>query len=166
MQHTGDWISISSVACFWLALLTGRMICAVVLRRVPEGRVYGWALVLTLVGASLLIVSQSGNQVLIATSMTGLGLGPLFPLLLSFASGSLLSRRNSGWVFSCAALGGAVLPWLTGRVSSGFSSLRIGFIVPASAMLLIMTLSLVRAKQPGYRTFWPAPTEKGSARES
>jgi fucose permease len=166
MQHTGDWISISSVACFWLALLTSRMLCAVVLRRVPEGRVYGWALVLTLVGASLLIASRSGNQVLIATSMTGLGLGPLFPLLLSFASGSLLSRRNSGWVFSCAALGGAVLPWLTGRVSSGFSSLRIGFIVPASAMLLIMTLSLVRAKQPGYRTFWSAATQKGSARES
>jgi fucose permease len=166
MQHTGDWISISSVAYFWLALLAGRIICAVALRRVPEGRVYGCALVLTLIGASLLISAQSGNQVLIATSMTGFGLGPMFPLLLSFASGSLLSRRNSGWVFSCAALGGAVLPWLTGRVSSGFSSLRIGFIVPASAMVLIMTLSLVRAKQPGYRTFWSASTQEESARES
>jgi fucose permease len=166
MQHTGDWISISSVACFWLALLTSRVICALVLRRVSESRVYGVAMGLTIAGGAFLIVSHSGNQVLVATSMTGFGLGPIFPLLLSIASGSLLSRRNSGWVFSCASLGGAVLPWLTGRVSSWFSSLRTGLLVPVSAMILIMTLSLARARQRDPRTVWSAPGETGAARES
>jgi FHS family glucose/mannose:H+ symporter-like MFS transporter len=144
MQHVNDSIAAASVGCFWLALLSGRLLNAALLRRIPEPLIYWSSLVVALGGISLYLVSHSSLQVLLAASVTALGLAPIFPLLLSFASDSMLACRNSGWVFSSASLGGALLPWLTGHASAGFGSLRAAFMVPAAAALLIVVLSLAR----------------------
>jgi fucose permease len=56
----------------------------------------------------------------------------------------MLACRNSGWVFSSASLGGALVPWLTGQASAQFGSLRVAFMVPAVAAALIVALSLAR----------------------
>jgi fucose permease len=40
----------------------------------------------------------------------------------------------------CSA-GGATLPWLTGLVSTGSGSLRIGFAVPLAALAVILALA-------------------------
>jgi fucose permease len=139
---TRDGIGILSVTCFWSALLTGRVVCAIVLKHASERLVYHGSLALTVAGVSLLVAAQSPGEVLVAALITGFGLAPVFPLLLSFASGSLLSSRSSGWVFSCAALGGVALPWLTGWVSTRSNSLRAGLTVPAFATILMAALSL------------------------
>jgi MFS transporter, FHS family, glucose/mannose:H+ symporter len=142
MPHVNDSIPASAVGCFWLALLSGRLINAGLLRRVPEHSIYRFSMAIMLAGFSLFLFSHSSLHVLLAASVTGLGLAPLFPLILSFASPVLLACRNSGWVFSSAGLGGALVPWLTGQASAGFGSLRAAFIVPASAAVLIVALSL------------------------
>jgi FHS family glucose/mannose:H+ symporter-like MFS transporter len=142
MPHGNESIAASAVGCFWLALLSGRLINAALLRRIPELPLYTLSLAIMLGGLSLFLFSRSSMQVVLAASVTGLGLAPLFPLIMSFASDSLLARRNSGWVFSSAGLGGAILPWLTGQVSTQFGSLRAGFILPASAAVVIVVLSL------------------------
>ena len=142
MPHLNGSIAASAVGCFWLALLSGRLINAALLRRIPEHAIYAVSLAIMLAGFSLFLLSHSSRQVLIGASVTGLGLAPLFPLILTFASPVLLGCRNSGWVFSGAGLGGALVPWLTGQVSTHFGSLRTAFIVPASAAALIVALSL------------------------
>jgi fucose permease len=147
MQHTDDGIGTWAAGCFWSALLTGRVVCAIVLKRAAERLVYHGSLAMALVGVALLLASHSSIQVLVAASITGLGLAPVFPLLLSFASGSLLSSRNSGWVFSFAALGGVALPWLTGWVSTRSNSLREGLVVPAFATILIAVLTLAARRR-------------------
>jgi fucose permease len=114
----------------------------VLLRRVPEHRIYTFSLVIMLGGFSLFLLARSSLQVLLGASFTGLGLAPLFPIILFFASPALLACRNSGWVFSSAGLGGALLPWLTGQISAKFGSLRTAFMVPAVASVLIVALSL------------------------
>jgi len=144
MQHVNDSFAASAVGCFWLALLSGRLINAALLRRVPESPIYRLSLAIMLGGLSLFLFSRSSLAVLVAASVTGLGLAPLFPLILSLASDSLLACRNSGWVFSSAGLGGAVVPWLTGQISTQFGSLRAGFMMPACAAVLIVALSLAR----------------------
>ena len=144
MQHVNDSIAASSVGCFWLVLLTGRLINAALLRRIPEPVIYWLSLALALGGISLYLFSRSSLQVLVAAAITAWGLAPIFPLMLSFASDFLLAHRNSGWVFASASLGGALVPWLTGQASVGFGSLRIAFLVPASAAALIVALSLFR----------------------
>lgn len=144
MQHVNDSIAGASVACFWLALLSGRLLNAVLLRRISEPLIYWLSLTVALAGISLYLFSHSSLQVLLAAFVTALGLAPIFPLLLSFASDSMLAQRNSGWVFSSASLGGALVPWLTGHASARFGSLRAAFMVPAAAAVLIVALSLLR----------------------
>lgn len=144
MQHVNDSIAASCVGCFWLALLSGRLLNAALLRRVPEPLVYWLSLTVALAGISLYLFSHSSLQVVLAASVTALGLAPIFPLLVSSASDSLLACRNSGWVFSSASFGGALVPWLTGQASAEFGSLRIAFTVPAAAAVLIVALSLAR----------------------
>jgi len=146
MQFVNESIAAYAVGFFWLALLSGRLINAALLRRVPERPIYRLSLAIMIAGLLLLLFSRSSLQVLMAASVTGLGLAPLFPLIVSFASDSLLAQRNSGWVFSSAGLGGALVPWLTGRVSTHFGSLRAGFILPTSAAVLIVALSFARLK--------------------
>jgi fucose permease len=50
-------------------------------------------------------------------------------------------HRNTGWVFAVTASGGAVLPWLTGLVSTRTGSLRIGFAVGVVAVAAILVLA-------------------------
>src|SRR5215472_4131921 len=144
MPHVNYSIATSCVACFWLALLSGRLLNAALLRRVPEHVIYWLSLVVALAGISLYLFSHSSLQVLLAAAVTALGLAPIFPLMVSSASDSMLACRDSGWVFSSASLGGALVPWLTGQASAQFGSLRIAFMVPAVAALLIVALSLAR----------------------
>jgi len=144
MPRMSEPIAASSVGCFWLALLSGRLLNAALLRHIPEALIYWLSLAITLGGISLYLFSHSSLQVLLAACVTALGLAAIFPLMLSFASDSMLASRNSGWVFSSASLGGALVPWLTGQASAGFGSLRAAFLVPASAAVLIVALSLAR----------------------
>ncbi|HZD93945.1 MAG TPA: hypothetical protein VE133_06800 [Candidatus Sulfotelmatobacter sp.] len=144
MPHLNDSIPAAAVGCFWLALLSGRLVNALLLRRFPEHRIYTFSLVVMLGGFSLFLLARSSPHVLLGAFVTGLGLAPLFPIILSFASPALLACRNSGWVFSSAGLGGALVPWLTGLASAGFGSLRAAFMIPAAAAVLIAALSLRR----------------------
>jgi fucose permease len=50
-------------------------------------------------------------------------------------------HRNTGWVFAMTASGGAVLPWLTGLVSTRTGSLRAGFLVAVAALVAILALA-------------------------
>lgn len=157
MQYVNESVAAYAVGFFWLALLSGRLINAALLRRIPASPIYKLSLVIMVGGLSLFLFSRSSLQVLIAASVTGFGLAPLFPLILSFASDSLLASRNSGWVFSSAGLGGALVPWLTGRISTHFGSLRAGFILPISAAALIVALSLGRLGKAFYADKMSSP---------
>jgi len=54
----------------------------------------------------------------------------------------VMDHRNTGWVFATCASGGAVLPWLTGLVSTRTGSLRLGFGVPVAALATILLMAL------------------------
>jgi len=144
VQHANDSVAASSVACFWLSLLAGRLLHAGLLRRIPETVIYWLSLAVALGGMLLYLFSYSSVQILLAAAVTALGLAPIFPLIVSRASDSLLACRNSGWVFSSASLGGALVPWLTGKTSARFGSLRVAFLVPAAAAVVIIALSVAR----------------------
>ena len=79
--------------------------------------------------------------ILAGSAFTGLALAPLFPLILALFLEEIGGSRNAGWVFAVAGLGGAVLSWLTGWISTGTGSLRSGLLVPGAAALLMLMLS-------------------------
>jgi MFS transporter, FHS family, glucose/mannose:H+ symporter len=129
-----------ALAVFWGALLLGRATTPVMLRFLTEQRLYRASVIAAIAGISLLLGAHSPLILLAGSALTGLALAPLFPLILSLFLGEIGGSRNAGWVFATAGLGGAVLSWLTGTVSSATGSLRIGLMVPGAASLLMMFL--------------------------
>jgi FHS family glucose/mannose:H+ symporter-like MFS transporter len=131
----------SPVTYFWAALILGRAGSAYVLRWTSERSLYTASVVLGL-GALILVLSgHSLAAIILGTILSGLALAPIFPLLLSFAAPFLLSRTDSGWVFACAALGGAILPWATGKISTTYSTLHSGLMIPLAALFSLLMLS-------------------------
>ncbi len=141
-----------ALAVFWAALLLGRATTPLMLRFLTEHRLYRASVIATIAGISLLLVAHSPQILLAGSALTGLALAPLFPLILSLFLGEIGRSRNAGWVFATAGLGGAVLSWLTGTVSSATGSLRVGLMVPGAAALLMMALITWRRTSQDART--------------
>jgi FHS family glucose/mannose:H+ symporter-like MFS transporter len=144
-----------ALAVFWAALLLGRATTPAMLRFLTELRLYRACVIATIGGILLLLAAHSPPVLLAGSALTGLALAPLFPLILSLFLGEIGGSRNAGWVFATAGLGGAVLSWLTGTVSSATGSLRIGLMVPGAAALLMMALIMWRRSERGGQATGP-----------
>lgn len=129
-----------AVAVFWAAILLGRATTPAILAWMPELRLYRTAVAATAGGVGLLLLAHARGSLLAGSAVTGLALAPVFPLILALFLREIGGSRNAGWVFAVAGLGGAVLSWLTGVVSTGTGSLRIGLLVPEAAALLMLAL--------------------------
>jgi fucose permease len=83
--------------------------------------------------------------------LAGLGLASLFPIFIAWLSKwfGARARKVGGPLFSMAAAGSAVMPWLVGIVSRYAGSLRIGLLVPlAGCAVMLAVIGLLR---PGAR---------------
>ncbi len=94
-----------------------------------------------------MLVAWSVWGVTMSVAMAGLGLAPIFPVLVAWLSENTreLARRLGGVLFALGGLGGATLPWLVGIASAQLESLRMGLVVPLFGLALMMLL--VRAIQ-------------------
>jgi MFS transporter, FHS family, glucose/mannose:H+ symporter len=129
-----------AVALFWAALVLGRAMTPAILAWVPEPGLYRASVLATIAGVLLLLAAHRPLTILAGSILSGLALAPLFPLILALFLQEIGASRNAGWVFAVAGLGGAVLSWLTGTISSGTGSLRIGLLVPGAAALLMLLM--------------------------
>jgi fucose permease len=129
------------VSLYWTALLVGRGVGSVALRRVPERAILVFGLGLSLLAMATLVRPQSAPVVLAAVAVAGMGFGPVFPVGVSRMLARVIDQRHTGWVFAMCASGGAVLPWLTGLVSTRTGSLRMGFAVPVVAGVGLLVLA-------------------------
>lgn len=128
---------------FWSALLAGRALSALVLRRVPEVALFLVCLGTGAAGMALLLSSHTATTVAAAAVITGLSLAPLFPLNLSLFLSRTGEFSRAGVVLALSGFGGAFLPWLTGVLSSREGSLRIGLGVPLAATLAMLLMALL-----------------------
>lgn len=143
---------------FWAALLASRAATPLVLRRVSEPALYGAGVLMAGGGLFGLLLSGSQAGLAVAAVVTGTGLAPLFPLTISFLADLTAANRsrNTGWVFALAGAGGAVLPWLTGRLAGGADGLAAGFVAPIGGLVLLALLF-------GLLRRLPAPAEPQTA---
>lgn len=129
-----------ATACFWGALLAGRGLAPVVLYRMRDAQLFRLA-VFSLVGGLLLLVSAHAPWALLAGAIwTGFSLGPIYPLVLALFMERAGESKHTGWIFTTSGFGGAVLPWLTGVISSATHSLRVGLMVPVVGVCLLVVL--------------------------
>lgn len=141
-----------AAACFWAALLAGRGLAPLILLKVSEGRVYLLSIGGVGLGILLLVEAHSPLMLIAGACCAGLMLAPIFPLTISLFLERAAESTNAGWVFAVAGFGGAVLPWVTGVVSTITHSLRTGLLVSLAAavgMLLLSLLVFLSPRGPG-----------------
>jgi fucose permease len=143
VTRTISWnFSLSSLAvsCFWGALLLGRATTPGILRIISEHRLYRVAVLAMIVGVCMILAAHGPGLLVAGSVFTGFALAPVFPLTLSLFMERVGESRNVGWVFATAGLGGAVLSWLTGAISTESGSLRVGLTVPVVAALVMAAM--------------------------
>jgi MFS transporter, FHS family, glucose/mannose:H+ symporter len=138
-------LALMSSSFFYSALMVGRWLASLVLKRVEEVTLARAGLLTACAGMMCLLLSHASLGVLAGASVTGLGLAAVYPITISLLSrefGDAASQMGS-IMFTMANLGGAFLPWLVGYFSSRFSSVRDGMVVPLIAGAVMCGLYLM-----------------------
>ena len=137
---------------FYGALLLGRVLSTLALRRMTALRLLISGLLLGAAGAALFTLAPRPAEVLTGICIAGIGLAPIFPVTVSLYSDELgpAATNSAAILFAVADVGGAVFPWLIGRVSTSMNDLRYGMAVPLAciAAMLLITTRLSRTMRP------------------
>lgn len=145
---TGFWAALIT-SSFWLALLCGRLLAPAVLLRVSESRLLLAAMIAACCSVISILLNHSPVAILLSAVTAGLALAPIFPLCASRVLALTHESPQTKWLFSVAGMGGSLLPWLTGRLSTHTGSLRDGLLVPVVALTIMIVCFLWIAGRHG-----------------
>jgi fucose permease len=129
-----------SSSLYWGGYLFSRALSSLLLVRLRSSFVLTGALVVSFSAAMALVTVSSAWTCQIALVMLGMGLAPIFPLVLASCFARVQNPADSRWVLACSGMGGAALPWLVGRISAHSGSLRIGFALVPLILLWMLCL--------------------------
>ncbi|MCI0390889.1 MAG: MFS transporter [Acidobacteria bacterium] len=145
------WALASSL--FWAGLLSGRAAAPAILRRITEEKLVIFSLIIALCGMSVILLGQGFVSASIGAGLTGFGLATIFPTTFAVFTqrfGALASQM-AGVIFILASLGGAILPWFVGFISSGSGELRLGLFVPLFGVIVMLALQITIVMQERIR---------------
>jgi len=135
----------AAVAGFWIALLSGRATAPLLLKRISDTELLGACLLGAIAGVLSLILSHSPIAILLSSAWSGLLLAPIFPLCMAKVLALAHDSPKTKWIFGTSGLGGALLPWLTGKVSAHNASLSVGLVLPVGVLgFMLMQLFMIR----------------------
>lgn len=145
-----------AVSLFWVGMTFSRFVFSTrLLAIIGTRRLMRLALWCLSAAVVILIAAHTPATIRIGSTLAGLSLGPLYPLVLSF----MLEFTGRGWIFAVGGAGAAVFPWFTGLLSAHYGSLRYGLIVPCGAALLMVVLVSMSLREPDSAT--PVTTTQG-----
>lgn len=147
---------VTTPSFFHAALMLGRWIAPLVLRKTDEIQTARAGLSIACIGMAGLVLSRTMPLVVASVSVAGLGLAAIYPITISrlsqeFGAGA---ARVGSLMFTMANFGGASLPWLVGYSSHRYHDLRLGLAIPLVATVLMYALyrktpnSVARGRQP------------------
>jgi FHS family glucose/mannose:H+ symporter-like MFS transporter len=139
---------------FWGSLLAGRILAPLALKSHRAIAVAKAGLTCALAGGAVLVAAHSVTMIAAGAVLAGLGLASIFPISVSLLPTWFgdSARRASGAVFGSGNVGGAVLPWVVGAVSTRYGNLRAGFFVPLLGVILLLTFYLWNSGSKSFST--------------
>ncbi len=131
-------------AFFWIAMMIGRGPGSLLLPFLSERRVLQVGFALATVGIGVLLWIPTLTGVIGGTFLTGLSYAALYPITVARLSHRFgVAARSIGSVmFSLAAIGPAMIPWLVGVISQHTGSLRAGLSVALVGTVLLLVIHL------------------------
>lgn len=142
------------LSTFWISLLSGRLITALLLAGnvLSEDQAPWVVLTVSLIIAAMLLVMSAARSkplAVVAAIIIGLSAGPVFPTSIGF----ILKRYPGqsgvvfGAVFAILMIGGAVIPMSVGHVSKA-SSIRKGLLIVAASAVMLAVMSIILGVMP------------------
>ena len=131
-------------AFFWSALTLGRALGTAFLRHFSERHVLRAGYAAGGAGIALMLWAPTLPGVIAGALITGLGFATLYPITVARLSQRFgVAARSIGPVmFSLAAVGPAVIPWMVGVISHATGSLRAGLLLPLAATVILFLIHL------------------------
>jgi MFS transporter, FHS family, glucose/mannose:H+ symporter len=131
-------------AFFWSALTVGRALGTAFLRHLSERRVLRAGYAAGTAGIVLMLWVPTLAGVIGGALITGLSFATLYPITVARLSQRFgVAARSIGAVlFSLAAVGPAVIPWMVGVISHATGSLRAGLLLPLGATVILLLIHL------------------------
>ncbi len=131
-------------AFFWSALTVGRAFGTAFLHHFSERRVLRAGCAAGAAGIGLMLWAPALAGVIAGALITGLSFSTLYPITVARLSERFgVAARSIGSVmFSLAAVGPAVIPWMVGVISHATGSLRAGLLLPLGATAILFLIHL------------------------
>lgn len=132
----------SLISLYWGGALAGRFLYGLVAARTDNLKYFCFA---TLMASGLVVLAMifSGPWAGMCLLLTGLMNSLMYPVIFARTIDGLGDKTSLASAFLImAGIGGGVLPYLQGVVTD-FSGIRLSFIVPATAYLLLMSGGLL-----------------------
>ncbi|MGH9515060.1 MAG: MFS transporter [Terriglobales bacterium] len=138
---------------YWGALLLGRALAPVFLKFRSAVTIARSGLAIALLGGLALVAAHEMKLVVIGAVLAGLGLASIFPISVSLLPGWFgpSARRASGAVFASGNIGGAVVPWFVGEISTNTAGLRVAFLIPLVGVSAMLVFYLTHKASAGRR---------------
>jgi fucose permease len=133
-------------AFFWSALTVGRALGSALLRHVSERQVLRVGYAAGAAGIALMLWAPELPEVIGGALITGLSFATLYPITVARLSErfGVAARRIGSVMFSLAAVGPAVIPWMVGVISHATGSLRAGLLLPLGATVILFLIHLLK----------------------
>jgi fucose permease len=140
---------------FYGGMLIGRSLAPLALKRLAEVTVAEIGLTLALLGGMALLIANGMTMIVLAAIFAGIGLASIFPISVSFFPRWFPgdSGRAIGAVFASGNLGGAIIPWLVGVVSTHSGSLRLALFVPLVCVVAMLVFYVTKVVEHGHVRF-------------
>jgi MFS family permease len=118
--HVGLGLSSSVVGIYLAGIVAGRLLIPLVLKRIGAETHLRVSFSIALAGILLFILVPSVPVKALLCALYGLGLGPVFPLLMARGSREFPEQPGAvtGVLFACMSLGGMVFPLLVGSIAA------------------------------------------------
>ena len=131
-------------AFFWTALTVGRALGTVFLRHFSERSVLRAGYGAGAAGIGLMLWAPTLTGVIGGALITGLGFATLYPITVARLSQrfGVAARKIGSVLFSLAAVGPAVIPWMVGVISHSTGRLGAGLLVPLGATVILFVVHL------------------------
>jgi len=144
MGSRGAAIASMMPAFFWAALTVGRAFATAFLHHFSERRVLRAGCAAGAAGIALMLCAPALLGVVVGALITGLSFSTLYPITVARFSErfGVAARRLGALMFSLAAVGPAVIPWMVGVISHATGSLRAGLLLPLGATVILLLIHL------------------------
>jgi MFS transporter, FHS family, glucose/mannose:H+ symporter len=131
-------------AFFYGFLLLGRLMLPLALKHFSQRSLTVGGLALATAGVALVAFAESPVVLHVGALLAGLGCGPQYPIYVTWLAARF--KNDANWLgalfFGSAGIGSSLIPWLVGVVASETHSLRVGFMLPLAAALMMIPFVL------------------------